>query len=113
MCQADSNGAVTPCCRGLGVFEHAQVKPVLLLLVEEGIFEGERVMCQLFVPRASGCACELGQGPPDAGYAMCKAAHSFRRERMRPVRMSVTMFSALVQPLSNLRSNADVSLVSC
>src|SRR6185436_7391735 len=114
MCQADSNGAVTPRWCGLGAFKCAQVTPVLLLLVKEGIFEGERLFCQLRVPRAPGCACEPGQGPADAGYAMCKAAHSFGREDIiGPVSMSVPMFSALVQQVAKLRSDADVSLVSC
>ena len=34
MCQADADSAVTPRCRGPGAFEHAQVKPVLLLFVK-------------------------------------------------------------------------------
>src|SRR3982750_803413 len=97
MRQADSNGAMAPCCRGLGAFEHAQVTPVLLLLVKEGILEGERLLCQLLVPRAPGCACEPGQGPADAGYAMCKAAHPLWRLGLGPVSLSVPMFSALVQ----------------
>src|SRR5882724_2783826 len=113
MCQADSNGAVAPRCRGLGVFEHAQVTPVLLLLVKEGVFEGERLLCQLLVPRAPGCACEPGQGPADAGYTMCKAAHPLRRVDMGPVSLSVPMFSSLVQQVSKLGSDADVTLISC
>src|ERR1041384_1229860 len=112
MCQADSNGAVTPRCCRLGAFKYAQVKPVLLLLVKEGVFEGERFLCQLLVPRVSGGACEMAQGPADAGYAMCKAAQSFRREGIGPVSMSVPMFSAFVQQVAKLRSDADVSLIS-
>src|SRR6266853_4117499 len=112
MCQADSNGAMAPRCCGFGAFEHAQVTPVLLLLVKEGVFEGERLLCQLLVPSAPGCACEPGQGPADAGYAMCKAAHSFRRVDMGPVSLSVPMFSALVQQVSKLRSHAEETLIS-
>src|ERR1044071_1816486 len=112
MCQTDSNGAVTPGGCGLRAFEYAQVKPVLLLLVKESIFEGERFSRQLFVPSASGGACKMGQGPTDAGYAMCKAAQSFRREGVGPVSISVPMFSALVQQVAKLRSDADVSLIS-
>src|SRR6185369_4916144 len=85
MCQADSNGAVAPRCCGLGAFKHAQVTPVLLLLVKEGIFKGKRLVCQLLVPRAPGCVCEPGQSPANAGYTMCKAAQSFRREGMGPI----------------------------
>src|SRR5215467_11179211 len=113
MCQADSNGAVTPRCCGLGPFEPAQVTPILLLLVKEGIFEGERLLCQLLVPRTRSCACESSQGPADAGYAMSKAAHPFRRDGIGPVSLSVPMLSALVQQISKLRSDADVSLISC
>src|SRR5215469_16937692 len=103
MCQADSNGAVAPRCRSLGLFEHAQVTPVLLLLVKEGVFEGERLLCQLLVPRAPGCACEPAQGPSDAGHAMSKAAHPSRPLGSGPVSLSVPMFSALVQQVSQLR----------
>src|SRR6185295_13309693 len=113
MCQADSNGAVTPGCFGLGAFEHAQVTPVLFLLIEERVFEGERLLCQLLVARASSGACQPSQCPPNAGYAMCKAAHSFRRERIGPVSLSVPMFSAVVQQVAELRSDVDVSLISC
>src|ERR1051325_740 len=113
MCQADSNGAMTPRCCRLGAFQYAQVKPVLLLLVKEGVFEGERLLGQLLVPRTPSCAGEPGQGPTDAGYAMCKAAHSFRREGIGRVSMSVPMFSALVQQVAKLRSDADVSLIAC
>src|SRR5690349_1017950 len=113
MCEADSNRAVTPRCRGPETVEHAQIKPVLFLLVKEGIFEGKRLLCELLVPCACSCACEPGQGPADAGYAMCKAAHSFRREGMGPVSMSVPMFSALVQQVAELRSDADVSFIAC
>src|SRR6478609_3340923 len=113
MCQADSNGAVAPRCCGLGTFKLAQVTPVLLLLVKEGVFEGERFLCQLLVPRAPGCPCQPGQGPADAGYAMGKAAHPFRREGMGPVSLSVPMLGALVQQVSKLRSDAHVTLISC
>src|SRR5258708_5023274 len=113
MCQSDSNGAVAPRCCGLGTFEHAQVTPVLFLLIKEGVFKGERLLCQLLVTRVPGCAREPGQGPADAGYAMCKAAHPFRRVDMGPVSLSVPMFSALVQQVSKLRSRADVTLISC
>ena len=113
MCQADSNGAVAPRRCGLGTFKHAQVTPVLLLLVKEGIFKGERLMCQLLVPRTPGCACEPSQGPADPGYAMRKAAQSFQREGMGPISLSVPMYSALVQQISKLRSDANVSLISC
>src|ERR1041385_6433650 len=117
MCQADSNSAVTPRGCGLGTFEHAQVAPVLFLLVKEGIFKGERLLCQLLVPRATGCACQPGQGPANAGNAMGKAAHPFRRVGMAPVSLSVPppvpMLSALVQQVPKLRSDADVALVSC
>src|SRR6185295_9672507 len=113
MRQTDSNGAVTPPCRGLEAFEQAQVTPVLLLLVKEGIFEGERLLCQLLVPVAPGCACEPGQGPADTGYAMCETAHPLRREDIGPVSISVPMFSALVQQIAKLRSDAHVSLISC
>src|SRR5215471_8637826 len=102
MCQADADGAVAPCCCGLRVFEHAQVTPVLLLLVKECIFKGERLLCQLLVPRAPSCACEPGQGPADAGYAMGKAAHPPRPLGSGPVSLSVPMFSALVQQVSKL-----------
>src|ERR1043165_790486 len=95
MGQADSNGAMTPRGCGFGVFKQTQVNPVLLLLVKEGMFEGERLLGQLLVPRVAGCAREQGHGPADAGYAMCKAAYSFRRERVGPVSMSVPMFSTL------------------
>src|SRR5881275_1170279 len=112
MCQADSNCAVAPRGCGLGTLEHAQVTPVLLLLVKEGVFEGERLLGQLLVPRAPGCACQPGQGPADAGYAMGKAAHPFRRIAMGPVSLSVPMSSALVQQVSKLRSHAEVTLIS-
>src|SRR5262249_30213646 len=113
MCQADSNGAVAPGGCGLGAFEHAQVTPVLLLLVKKGVFEGERLLCQLLMPRAPGCASEPSQGPADVGYAMSKAAHPFRRVDMGPVSLTVPMFSALVQQVSKVRSDADVTLISC
>src|SRR6476646_12184057 len=106
MCQADSSGAVAPRSRGLRAFEHAQVTPVLLLLIKEGVFKGERLLCQLPVPRAPGCACQPGQGPADAGYAMGKAAHSFRRKGMGPVSLAVPlsfpMPGALVQQVSKV-----------
>src|ERR1041385_5116461 len=105
MRQADSNGAMTPCCRGLGSFEHAQVTPVLLLLVKEGVFERECLLCQLLVPPAASSGWEPSQGPADAGYAMRKAAHPFRRVGMGPVSVSVPIFSALVQQVSKLRSD--------
>src|SRR5690242_14810311 len=106
MCQADSSGAVAPRCRGLRAFEHAQVAPVLLLLIKEGVFKGERLLRQLPVPRAPGCARQPGQGPADAGNAMGKAAHPFRREGMGPVSvavpLSVSMPGALLQQVSKL-----------
>src|SRR5581483_8860739 len=77
MRQADSDGAVAPCGCRLGPIKHTQVTPVLLLLVEEGVFESERLLRQLFMPRAPGCAREPGQGPADTGYAMGKATHAF------------------------------------
>src|SRR5262249_19074695 len=112
MSQADSNRAMAPRCCGLGAFKHAQVKPVLLLFVKESIFEGERLLCQLFVSRVPGCACKPGQGPADAGYAMRKAAHPLRRIGTGPVSLSVPMLSTLVQQLSKLRSHAEVTLIS-
>src|ERR1044072_188711 len=113
MGQADSNGAMTPRCCGPGAFEPAQVKPILFLLVKEGLFEGECLLCQLLVPCTRSCVCESSQGPADTSYAMSKAAHSFRRVGIDPVSLSVPMFSALVQQISQLRSDADVSLISC
>src|SRR6185503_17343893 len=113
MCKADSNSAVAPRCHSFGAFEHAKVKPVLLLLVKESIFESKCFLCQLLVLRTRSCAGEMGQGPADAGNAMCKAAHSFRRVGIGPVSLSVPMFSALVQKVSQLRSDTDVSRISC
>src|SRR5215467_5327243 len=113
MCQADSNGAVTPRCCGLRALDHAQVTPVLLLLVKEGVFEGESLLSYLLVPCTPGCSCEPRQSPADAGYAMSKAAHSCRRVGTGPISLAVPMFSALLQQVSKLRSDADVTLISC
>src|ERR1044071_7633570 len=113
MCQSDSNTAVAPRCCGLGTFKHAQVTPVLLLLVKEGVFKGERLLCQLLVPRTPGCACQAGQGPADAGRAMGKAAHPLRRVATGPVGLSVPMCGALIQQISKLRSDTNVTLISC
>src|SRR4051794_32140616 len=113
MCQADSNGAVAPGCYGRGASELAQVTPVLLLLIKESVFEGERLLCQFLVPCVPSCACELGQGPADARYAMCKTTHSFGRVRDGPVGLSVLMFSPLAQQVSKLRSHGDEILISC
>src|ERR1041385_4681318 len=101
MCQADSNRAVAPRCRG-GAFKHAEITPVLFLLVKECVFKGERFLCQLFMLRASGCACKPRQGPADTGYAMGKAAHSFRRVGLRPVSVAISMLRALTQQISKL-----------
>src|SRR5690348_2643097 len=55
----------------------------------------------------------MRQRPANAGYAMCKAAHSLPRGATGPTSLPVPMFSALVQQISNLRSHADVTLISC
>src|SRR6185369_10008880 len=113
MCEADSDGAVAPCGYSLGAFEPAQVTPVLLLLVIESIFECKCLSCKLLVLHARSCACEMSQGPADASYAVCKAAHPFRRVALGPVSLSIPMFSVFVQQISNLRSKADVIHISC
>src|ERR1043165_1842857 len=113
MREADSNGTVTPRRCGFCAFELAQVKPILLLFIEEGIFESKRLLCELLVPCTRSSACESSQGPAHAGYAMSKAAHSFRRDGIDPVSLSVSMLSALDQKISELRSDADVSFISC
>src|SRR6201992_1536504 len=102
MCQPDSNRAVAPRCYGCGGTEFAQVTPVLLLLVKESVLESECFLCQLFVPRGAGCACEMSQGPADAGYAMGKAAHAFRRLVTGPASLPVPAFSTLLQEISKM-----------
>jgi hypothetical protein len=84
MCQADSDRAMAPRRYGRRVSQLAQVTPVLLLLIKESVFEGERLLCQFLVPRVPSCACEMGQGPADADYAMCKATNSFPRVATGP-----------------------------
>src|ERR1051325_10353655 len=113
MREADSHSAVTPGCRGLRVFEHAQVTPVLLLLVKERVFERECLLGQLLVAIIRSGAGEMRQSPADAGYAMCKAAHSFGRVSVGPVSLSVLPSGVLVQQISQLRSDADVALIPC
>jgi hypothetical protein len=76
--ETDSDGAMAPCRRAPGTFQPAEIYPILLLLVPESVFKGERFPGQLLVLRISSCAREMSQSPANTGNAVGKAPNPFR-----------------------------------
>src|ERR1041385_2348342 len=112
MSQSDSNGSMTPGSASFDAFQYAQIPPILLPFIKKSVFKSEGRLCQFLAPSIARYACKQGQGPANAGHAVCKTAQSLRPITMDPVDPPVPPLGALPQQVSELRSHADVALIA-
>src|ERR1041385_9125997 len=78
MSQSDSNGSMTPGSASFDAFQYAQIPPILLPFIKKSVFKSEGRLCQFLAPSIARYACKQGQGPANAGHAVCKTAQSLR-----------------------------------